>query len=93
MGSVFKQLGVRGTDKQQQAKQCVAAAMLYMKGDEIVNKKLLDEILPHKDDHERNKWINKCVEKRNLLELFDEPEYFAYNEQTYDNPSCVIICM
>ena len=57
----------------------------------IVNKKLLDEILPHEDEHTRNDWIDKCVQKRRLFEPFDEPEFFADNGQTYNNPSCVSI--
>lgn len=87
--SIFKQMGVGGTDKQQQAKQCMAGAMLYMEGDKIVNKKLLDEILPHEDEHARNDWIDKCIKRREIFELFDEPEFFADNGQTYSGPSCV----
>ena len=87
--STFKQMGVGGTDKQQQVKQCMAGGMLYMEGDKIVNKKLMDEILPHEDIHARNDWINKCVKRRKIFELFDEPEFFADNGQTYGGPSCV----
>ena len=87
MESIFKQMGVRGTDKQQQAKQCMAAAMLYMQGDTIVNKKLIDEILPHEDEHARNDWIDKCVMRRKLFRLFDEPEFFVDDGQIYSRPS------
>ena len=95
MESVFKLMGVRGTDKQQQVKQCMAGGMLYMDGDKIINKKLLDEILPHEDAHTRNEWIDKCVDRRKMLELFDEPEFFADNGQTHDTPSCVsfVLCV
>ena len=37
MESIFKQMRVKGTDGQQQAKQCMRAAMPYMEGDKIMN--------------------------------------------------------
>ena len=39
--STFKQLGIRGTNQQQQVKQSMTAAMLYTEGDNVTNKLLL----------------------------------------------------
>lgn len=87
--NMFNQLGTRGTHKLQQVKQGIAAAMLYLNGDKIMNKPLLKAVLPHKDNHARNDWIDKCIDRRRLCILFDEPEFFADNGQVYPNPSYV----
>ena len=86
---IMKKLGVKGTDAEQQIKQAIAAAMLVLEEDKILNKKLLVEVLPHEDEHERNKWIDKCVDRRKKFEIQNDFEYFCDNGQTYDGPSCV----
>ena len=88
---VFHKLGLRGTDEQQQVKQGIAAALLVFKEGScsIANKKLMDQLLPHDNDHTRNDWIDKCVMRRNYLEVFGPEPYCASGHATYDNPSCV----
>ena len=72
-----------GADMEQQVKQRIAAALLVLCGDKILNKKLIDQLISQEDDHTRNDWINKCVLRRNNLELFG-PEHFCDNEQQYE---------
>ena len=94
MQQVMKQLGVQGTDIQQQVKQGMAASVLLLdKKYNVQNKKLIDHILPHKDDHCRNDFIDKCVVRRKALDLFGDPEYFCNNGQKYVTPSYVYICV
>ena len=89
--STFKQLGIRGTNQQQQAKQCIAAAMLHMENDKVINKPFFHRILPQTNEECRNDWDDKCVVRKNLLEVFDEPEFFCDNGQTFATPSSAII--
>ena len=83
---VLHQLGLRGTDMQQQVKQGIVAALLYIFGDKILNKPLIDKLVPHGNDHTRNDWIDKCVLRRTNLELFGA-EHYCDNEQQYETPS------
>ena len=64
----------------QVVKQCVVGCMLDIKEgeyDKIYNKELISEILPHKNDQCKRDWIQKCVNRRQLYDLFEEPEFFV----------------
>ena len=88
--TVMHKLGVKGTDIEQQVKQCVAAVLLVFDKDySIVNKKLMDAILPHKDRTTRKDWLDKCVTRRMLLDIFDDSEYFCGKHQQHDRNSYV----
>ena len=84
------ELGTRGIDIQQQVKQAMAASVLWLDDDDNVkNKKLIDQILPHEDKDANNEFIRKCVARRKMLELYDDPEHFCNDEQKHVTPSCV----
>ena len=88
---VMHTLGVRGSDKQQQAKQSIAAALLVLDSDyKIENMDLMKIILPHEDRTTRTDWLDKCIARRQFLDVFDEPEFFCYNKQKHKKNSCVI---
>ena len=74
----MNQLSTRGIDTQQQVKQGITASILCLdNNDNVKNKKLIDQMLPHDDKDTNNDFIRKCVTRRKMLELFDEPECFC----------------
>ena len=71
---------MRGSNILQVVKQCVVGCMLDIKEekyDKIHNKELISKILPHKNDECKRDWIQKCVDRRQLYDLFEEPEFFV----------------
>ena len=90
--NIMKQLGVRGTDVQQQVKQGIGAAILQLDENyKVMNEKLIDKILPHENDQTRDDWIQKCVNRRRIFDLFGTAEDFCNDEKTHETPSCVYL--
>ena len=75
---IFASCGVQGNYIQLQNKQALTASIL-VEGDgdstslimhnKAANRKLLKELLPHKDPAKRRNWINECVRLRSEFEL------------------------
>ena len=78
--NMIKRLGMRGSNILQVVKQCVVGCMLDIKEekyDMIHNKELIRNLLPHKNDECKRDWIQKCVDRRQIYDLFEEPEFFV----------------
>ena len=88
---MIRKLGVRGSNILQIVKQCVVACMLDMKDDKIMNKELISEMLPHEDVQCKRDWIQKCVDRKEMFELFDEPDFFVDAPESNRTPSYVHI--
>ena len=74
----YDRVGTRGSFQLHTVKQCMIAAMAIIDDNQNVrNRKLLTEILPHTDNHCRNEYFDKCIKRRILLDTFDEPEFFC----------------
>ena len=59
--SALHKIGTRGTSIQQQNKESIVSSLtLIDANNNIMNKKLLDSIVPHKSRVGGNKFINKC---------------------------------
>ena len=87
---IMHKLDTRGTDIQQQVKQGIGASILVFKEDyDIDNKKLIDRILPHKDEQARDDWIQKCVMRRRVFDRTHEAEDYCNDGKVHKTPSCV----
>ena len=61
----MKQIGTRGTKLQQQNKQSLVSGLMVLDtNNNIMNKKLLDKIVPHKSRQGGNDFTSKCKEIR-----------------------------
>ena len=77
----YNRLGIRGTVDQLSVKKAMIALMLcFDNNNNIKNKKLLTEVLPHKDEHCRNDWIQQCLDRRELFDLFEEPQFLCADD-------------
>ena len=50
---------------------------------------LVLEVLPHKDEHESNTWIDECVDRPKNFAVQNNAKFFCDNGQTHDGLSCV----
>ena len=93
--NMMKSLGVGGSDILQIVKQCIVACMLDIKDNEyertkVGNKDLIKKTVPHTNDHCRNDWIDKCIERRKKYDLFGDPDDFI-DAPKHKTPSYVHI--
>ncbi len=65
MKSCFNQMGIRGNKLQQQGKQTMCSSVMVLDGNNnIVNKKMIKDIIPQKSNPCKNAFVKKCKQIR-----------------------------
>ena len=80
-------LGLGGTREQRNVKRAIIGSCIQLDiGQQgIINRKLMHKLLPHKDHHTRNDFINKSIILRQQLEQKDDAQGFCHDATEYTN--------
>ena len=82
-------IGVRGSKEQDNAKKVVVASCtkLDANNNEVQNKKLLRKLLPHKSPTAKDKYLKKCIERREKFEETGDAEAFCHEVKEEERES------